>query len=131
MQLSDVVMVYFVIGAVMVGGGAVTLGGEAGSGAGIAGFFVQHNDTTGNLEPAGNASSQISQTGGAISTVVSLAVGAIVLVWELALGLFNFLHWPLFVLIQANAPPMAVLTIGGGFTAAFYMAVIGLVWRAA
>lgn len=123
-------MVYFVIGAVMVGGGAVALGGD-GAGAGVAGFFVEQNQTTGDLQPSENAASQIDETGGAISTVVSLAAGAIVLVWELALGLFNFLHWPILVLLQVNAPPMAVLLIGGGFTAAFYMAIIGLVWRSA
>lgn len=125
MQLSDVVVVYFVIGAVMVGGGQLDL-----ADAGVTSFFVEEDDQ-GDLQPAGNASSQVDDTGGAISTVVSLAVGGIVLVWELALGLFNFLHWPILTLQQANAPPMAVLLLGGSFTASFYLAIIGLVWRSA
>lgn len=125
MQLSDVVIVYFVIGAVMVGGGALALGD-----AGVVNFIIAEDDQ-GNIEPADNAANQISQTGGAITTVVSLAVGAIVLVWELALGLFNFLNWPITMLYQNNAPPMAIILLGGSFTLAFYMAVIGLVWRSA
>jgi len=130
MQLSDVVLVYFVIGAVMVGGGAVDLGGTGGQGAGIVGFFVEE-DASGDLQPSNETTSQIDNTGGAISTVVNLAVGAALLVWNLASGLFNFINWPILVLLQHNAPPMAVLLIGGSFTAAFYMAVIGLLWRSA
>jgi hypothetical protein len=126
MQLSDVVLIYFVIGAVMVGGGAVDIGQ-----AGIVGFFVEQDDTTGEIEATGNATNQIDKTDNAITTVVSLAVGAAVLVWNLALGLFAFIHWPIVTLTQNNAPPMAVLLLGGSFTAAFYMAVIGTVWRSA
>jgi hypothetical protein len=125
MQLSDVVLIYFVIGAVMVGGGAVDVGQ-----AGIVNFFVEEDDG-GNIEATGNATNQIDKTGGSISTVVSLAVGVALLVWNMATGLFAFIHWPLVALTQANAPPMAVLLFGGSFTAAFYMAVIGTVWRSA
>lgn len=125
MQLSDVVLIYFVIGAVMVGGGAVDIGQ-----AGIVNFFVEE-DHTGEIQATGNATNQIDNTGGAISTVVSLAVGAALLVWNMATGLFGFIHWPIFALTQNNAPPMAVLLFGGSFTAAFYMAVIGTVWRSA
>lgn len=129
MQLSDVVLVYFVIGAVMTGGGAVDLGASGGEGPGIVGFFVQE-DAEGNLEPANETTSNIDDAGGAISTIVNLAVGGIVLVWNLVTGLFTFINWPIFALTQANAPPMAVLLLGGSFTSAFYMAVIGLLWRA-
>lgn len=130
MQLSDVVLIYFVIGAVMVGAGTVSLGATGGDGAGIVGFFVEQNDQ-GEVEATGNATSQIDKTGGAISTIVSLAVGAALLVWNLANGLFGFIHWPILALTQANAPPMAVILLGGSFTVAFYMAVIGLIWRSA
>lgn len=122
--MSDVVMVYFVIGAVMVGGGALEVGN-----AGIADFFVSEGDN-GTLQPAQNTTEQIQNTGGAISTVVSLAVGGILLVWSFVQGLFTYLNWPIFVLLQHNAPPMAVLLLGGSFTAAFYLAIAGLLWRA-
>lgn len=124
MELSEVVMIYFVIGAVMVGGGAIQL-----TDAGMASFFIQE-DANGDLEPTNTTTNELEETDDAISTVVSLTVGGIVLVWDLALGLFNFLNWPVVTLQQANAPPMAVLLLGGGFTSAFYMAIIGLVWRA-
>jgi len=129
MQLSDVILVYFVIGAVMVGGGAVDLGASGGQGAGIAGFFVEEGDS-GEIQPGQNATSNLDEAGGAISSIVNLAVGAIVLVWNLASSLFNFINWPILVLWQNNAPPMAVLLLGGSFTAAFYMSVVGLLWRA-
>lgn len=123
MQLSDVVMVYFVIAAVMVGGGAIDLGD-----AGIVTYFIEEDDT-GGFEGASNPADQIDETGGAITTVVSLAVGGIVLVWQLILALLNFMFWPIATLTQNNAPPMAVLLLGGGFTAAFYMAVASTVMR--
>lgn len=129
MQLSDVVLIYFVIGAVMAGAGHVDIGASGGQGAGIAGFFVEE-DGNGDLQPRQNTSDNLDKSGGAIASIVSLAVGAIVLVWNLASSLFTFINWPIFVLLQKNAPPMAVLVLGGSFTAAFYMAVIGLVWRA-
>lgn len=130
MQISDVVLIYFVIGAVMVGGGAVDLGGTGGEGAGIVGFFVQE-DAEGDIQAEQNTTENLDNTDSAISTVVNLTVGAALLVWNLAIGLFTFIHWPIAVLTQNNAPPMAVLLLGGGFTAAFYMGVIGLLWRSA
>lgn len=128
MQLSDVILVYFVIGAVMVGGGAVDVGASGGQGPGIVGFFVEE-DADGEIQPGQNATGNIDDAGGAISSIVNLAVGAIVLVWNLASSLFSFINWPILVLWQNNAPPMATLLLGGSFTAAFYMAVIGLLWR--
>lgn len=125
MQLSDVVIIYFVVGVVMVGGGAMDL-----DEAGIATFFIEEG-SSGEVQPTGQAASEVDETGGSITTVVSLAVGAVVLVWQLALSLFNFLHWPILTLSQHDAPPIAIMLIGGGFTAAFYLAIIGILWRAA
>lgn len=124
MQLSDVVLVYFVIGGVMVGAGALDLGQ-----AGLVNFILQEDDS-GDLETTNNATNQIGQTGGAISTVVSLAVGGALLVWNFLQSLFAYLNWPIIVLIQQNAPPMAILLLGGSFTLSFYMAIAGILWRA-
>lgn len=122
--MSDVVIVYFVVGVIMVGGGALDL-----SDAGIANFFVEEEDDgefTGGTDPSG----QIDDTDSAVQTVVSLAVGGALLVWNFIKGLFVYLFWPLVTLYQVGAPPMATLLIGGGFTTAFYLGIAGMLWRA-
>lgn len=123
MRLSEIVVIYFVIGSVMVGGGALDF-----SEAGIATEFVDQESDGFSFNSS--ISQEIADTGGAIDTVVTLTVGGISLIWDLMKILFGFIHWPIVALSSNNAPPMAVLLLGGSMTAAFYMAIGGLVWRA-
>ena len=119
MRFSTVVLAYFVIGAVMLGGGAIDY-----QDAGVAQFFVEHD--SGSFAPSDQTQSELEKAGGAIGQLVGEFIGAVQLVYNLVVGLLGFLNWPLIVLAGANAPPMAVLLIGGTFSAAFYLSVIRL-----
>jgi len=121
-QFSNLIIVYFVVGAVMFGGGAVTFDDS-----GVTKFFV---DMDGNdVSPDGEPESKLSGLSGTITSLVGQFGAPLVLIWNLVVGVVSFLHWPLTVLIENNAPPRVTLLLGGTFTAMFYMALLGLVTR--
>lgn len=134
MRFTNVILAYFVIGVVMFGGGAIDY-----QDSGVSTFFVETNKTTtaagGNnsttLKPSAEAESGLSAIGGAIGDLVGQFLGAIQLVYNLIVGLLGFLNWPIIVLLGVNAPPLAVLLIGGTFSAAFYLSVIRLIQQSA
>jgi len=124
MRFTRMILAYFVIGSVMFGGGAISF-----EEAGVAGFFV--DDLGDGFGPSENSQNQLSGVGNAIGQLVGEFLGAIQLVWNLIVGLLGFLNWPIIVLMSNNAPPMAVLLIGGTFSAAFYLGVIRLIQSSA
>jgi len=119
-RFSSIVLAYFVIGSVMIGGGAIDL-----DDAGVAQFFV--DETDGEYGPAQGRQSDLQGLAGALQSVVDAVVGPIVLIYNLILGLIAYLNWPLTVLASVGAPPMAILLIGGSFTAAFYLSIVRLI----
>lgn len=126
MNFQSVALAYFVIGAVMFGGGAVDF-----EEAGVTQFFLDQNEQ--GFAPAeaelGQKSPQSAIQGvvGAILGIIDAITGGIVLVFNLAVSLLGYLNWPITVLLAANAPPSAVLVVGGTFTASFYLSVINLI----
>lgn len=124
MRISNVIIAYFVIGAVMFGGGAIDF-----EEAGVANFFLEQESpdevrpTTGNESATG----ELDSVGGAITELAELLAGPIIFVWNLFVGLIAYLNWPVFVLISHNAPMGVVVLLGGTPTAMFYMGVIRLV----
>jgi hypothetical protein len=114
------VLLYFILGTVMFGGGAVDY-----SEAGVAGFFVEHD--SGSFAPTDKAESQIDNQSNAITNLVGEFLGGIQIVWNLTIGLMGFLNWPIIVLLSVGAPPMAVLLVGGSLSASFYLSIITLV----
>jgi len=123
MRFTRIVLLYFVLGAVMFGGGAISF-----QEAGVAGFFVE--DRADGFGPS-DADDELSGLDGAITQLVGEFLGAIQLVYNLVVGLLGYLNWPIVVLLSHNAPPQAVLLLGGSFTAAFYLGVIRLVQSSA
>jgi hypothetical protein len=124
MRFSTIILAYFVVGAVMFGGGAIDY-----EEAGVATFFVEEDGGT--FGPDEETAGELEGLGGAIQQLLGEFIGAIQLVYNLIVSLLGFLNWPLVVLSSANAPPMAVLLLGGTFTAAFYMSVIRLIQSSA
>lgn len=120
MRFTRVILLYFVLGTVMFGGGAISY-----EQSGVSSFFVEHD--SGSFAPSDKTSNELEGIGGAISQLVGEFIGAVQLVYNLAVGLFGFLNWPIVVLLSTNAPPMAILLIGGTLTAAFYLSIITLV----
>lgn len=121
MHVSNVIVLYFVIGAVMFGGGAVTWDDS-----GVTAFFVDLGPE-GQVSPDAGPEDRLSGVSGAITSLVGEFGGPIVLVWNLVIGLISFIHWPLVVCIEHNVPPRVTVLLGGTPTAMFYMALIILV----
>lgn len=120
MRFGRIILAYFVIGSVMIGGGAIDFGE-----AGVAEFFVEPSGNS--YAPAQDASTTLGGLENAISQLVGQFLGALQLVYNLIVGLLAYLNWPVVVLLSNNAPPMAVLLLGGTFEVAFYVSVIRLV----
>jgi hypothetical protein len=125
-RFSNIVLAYFVIGVVMFGGGAVQWDNS-----GVAQFFVEQDQQTGEFQGSENLDSKKDQAGSALGSVANAVAGPILVVWNLAVGLFAALHWPVVVLNSNNAPPIMVLGLGGPFVAAFYLSFIRLIRRSA
>ena len=120
-RFANMVLAYFIIGTVMVGGGAIDY-----EEAGVAQFFIEQDGSafTWSSEPGGI----IAGIGNTVTQIVGLAVGVVQLVYNLVFRLLTYLNWPVIVLASHNAPPMAVFLIGGSFQVAFYMSAVRL-WR--
>ena len=119
-RTSEIVIVYFVVGALLFGGGVVSWDNS-----GPTQYFVDISG--GDVEADNGPSDNLSGVSGAITSLVGSFGGPVILVWNLFAGLVAFLNWPLFVLGDANAPPRVTLMLGGTLTVMFYMSVIRLV----
>ncbi len=96
MDFRNLIMIYFVMGAVCFGGGAVTFDNS-----GVTKYFVEM-DGSGGVSPESGPEEKLSGLSGAITSLVGQFGGPIILVWNLFVGLISFLHWPLTVLIEAT-----------------------------
>lgn len=127
MRLSDIILAYFIIGAVMYGGGAINY-----EDAGLSQYFVDQDGNNfevaeGNEEAAG----VLQKFGQSVTDLIGVALGGIQLVFNLFTHLLGFMNWPIVVLLSNNAPPIAVLLIGGSLEVAFYGGVIRVIMSSA
>jgi hypothetical protein len=121
MRFGHVVMAYFVIGAVMWGGGAI-----AWTDAGVAELFVD-NPADDEASLNSETSSTLESIAGPIQQAASTVGGAgLLAILGLLTNLFSFLFWPLAVLL-GRAPLEIALLFGGSLTTAFYVSVIRVV----
>lgn len=120
MRFRQVILAYFLIGAVMYGGGIIDW-----DNAGISTWFIENGD--GNVGVEDQTTSNLSGVGNAIKSLVDAFGGPIILVWNLVVGLIGYLHWPVVALQSNNAPPRLVIVMGGGLVVSFYMSIVGLV----
>lgn len=119
MRFSTIILLYFVIGVVMFGGGAIDW-----SESGAATWFVDYED--GVMDASNNAEGELSGLKGAITAIVNAVAGPILLIYNLVVGLLTFIHWPIIVLSSNNAPPAVIALLGGAFQVGFYMSFIRL-----
>ncbi|QLD84607.1 hypothetical protein HWV23_02690 [Natronomonas halophila] len=122
MRFSNVIMAYFVIGAVMWGGGAI-----AWTDAGVAELFVDNPD--GDEASANSETAQaLEEISGPIKQAASTIGGAgLLAVLGLLTSLFGYLFWPLTTLIGLGAPLEISLLFGGSLTCAFYVSLIRVI----
>lgn len=119
-RATNIIIIYFVLGAVMFGGGAVSWDDS-----GPTKYFV---DKTGD-KVSPNEENEESLTGvdKAITSLIGTFGGPVLLVWNLFVGFVSAIHWPLFVLMDNGAPPRVTILLGGTLTGMFYAASIRLV----
>lgn len=119
-RASNIVMIYFILGAVLFGGGVVSWNNS-----GLTKFFI--HQSAGDVGPSSHTQSKLSGVSGEITSIIGSFGGSAIIVWDLFTGLIAFLNWPLFVFLGSGAPVSVVVLLGGTPTVAFYMAAIRLV----
>ncbi|RDZ99259.1 hypothetical protein DEQ92_20940 [Haloferax sp. Atlit-6N] len=119
-RFSRIVLLYFVLGAVMFGGGAVSYDDS-----GVTKYFIDQDGD--DVEAGEQPSSNLQGVAGAITSLVGQVGGATVLVWNLAVGVVSFLNWPVVVFIENGAPPTVTVLLGGAPTVMFYGSLVTLV----
>ena len=124
MQFTRIIVLYFVLGALMFGGGAVTWDNS-----GPTQHFINMGPDT--VSPNDDIQDELEGVGSSITNLIGSFGGPVLLVWNLFFGLVSFIHWPLFVFSDAGAPVEITVLLGGTLTAMFYMAVIRLVTQSA
>jgi len=124
-RFAQVLLAYFVIGAVMWGGGAIVW-----EEAGVGGLIIE--DVSGeNVDVNENTSDQLERSGGPIREAASAFGGPILAIWNFVVRFIGFLFWPVTVLQTVNAPPRAVVLAGGSLSVMFLGGVIRLIRRSA
>jgi hypothetical protein len=119
-RFNEILAAYFVIGALMWGGGAI-----AWDETGVGQLFVEtpgsdlsvNEETTGKLEDA---------NGPIQESVAALGASPLLAVWNIIVGLIGYISWPVTVLQSVNAPPRVTVLAGGTMLVLFFGAVIRL-----
>jgi len=124
-RFGEVVLTYFVIGAVMWGAGLID-GGQLG----VADIFFdisQNGTVQASQEPQG----LLEAMGNSIVDVAGGLVGPVLAVWNVITELIAVLFWPVVTLRSTGAPPSVVVLLGGTPTVAFFMGVVRTVRESA
>jgi hypothetical protein len=124
MQFTRMIVVYFVLGALMFGGGAVTWDDS-----GPTKYFISQ-DATG-VSADEQTRQNLGGVAGAITSLVGQVGAPLILVWNLIVGLVSFLNWPIFVLAENSVPPRVTILLGGTLTVMFYGSIARLIRRSA
>lgn len=119
-QFSDIIIIYFVIGASLWGVGLIEWDNS-----GLGGILIE---APGDGDVNEQTSSDLENLGGPIQEAAnSLGAGALLAVWNILVKFLGFLFYPIVTLQGLNAPPRAVVLLGGTTTMAFLGSVIKLV----
>lgn len=125
MRFGNILLAYFVIGAIMWGGGLVSW-----DKAGV-GHLIVKNPSNGDVQVNNNTSEQLGKLGGPIQTAVGEFGGGLIAIWSILKSLIGYLFWPIIVLKVVNAPPRVIVLGGGIYVVAFFSAALRLVRRSA
>ncbi|WP_225334246.1 hypothetical protein [Halomicrobium urmianum] len=121
MRFSHVILTYFVIGAIMWGGGAIMW-----DSAGVGGFIID-DPTTGGVDANESTADDLENMGGPIQQSLQQLGGPLLAVWNFIVKLIGYVFWPITVLQSANAPPRVTVLLGGSFSMAFIGATVRLI----
>ena len=117
-RFSQIALAYFVIGAVMWGGGVV-----AWQDSGIGTLFVDDPSANGQTQVNSDTADDLEGAGGPIQEAASSAGigGGLLAVWNMLIQFIAFLFWPITTFDGANAPATITVIFGGTPTVAFFL----------
>lgn len=121
MRVENIIVAYFLIGAVLWAGGAVPW-----VEAGVGESFVNASDGD-NVTVEEDREDELDQGSGTFADIVESTVGVVVGVVNVLSGLVGYLFWPISTLNSAGAPVELVVLLGGTPTVAFFMSVLRFV----
>lgn len=122
-RFGRIIVVYFVIGAVMWGGGAI-----AWSESGLNTLIIE-DPATGQVNE--DTTTQLEDTGGPLRQAAQSFGGPVLAIWNIVVKFIGYLFWPITVLQSVNAPPRLVVLLGGTPSIAFLGGIIRLIRNSA
>lgn len=121
-RLSDMLITYFTVGAVMWATGFIEWSQH-----GLLGFFLDLSG--GDVSGSPGITADLTDMGGPIGNVVNTLGGGLLAAWQFISNVIQFVFWPVSVLRGVSAPIEAQVILGGilavAFVAAFFGAVRG------
>lgn len=122
-RFEDIVIAYFVIGAVMWGGGAISWGDT-----GVVGVFIDDpGGPDSQVQPNQQTSEQLQRSGGPVQEAMQQIGGSgLLAAWNVVAGVIGFFAWPIGALVTVNAPPRIVVLFGGVPTVGFFGGLVRL-----
>lgn len=125
MRFSNIVLAYFVMGAMMWAGGAIAWGD-----AGVGQLFIE--DPGSDVQINKDTSEKLDNAGGPIQEAAdSVGGGGLIATLGILLDFVGFLFWPITVLLLVGAPLPVVVLLGGTPTVAFFTTLLRLVRQSA
>lgn len=121
MRFQKVILAYFVMGALLWGGGVIQWGET-----GMVGYLMD-SPTSVNED----TSDELRSVGGPIQQAVGDLTGGLVAIWNILVQFVGYLFWPILTLQSVSAPPRATVLVGGSMTVAFIGAFIRIVRQSA
>ncbi|RDZ65978.1 hypothetical protein C5B90_06420 [Haloferax sp. Atlit-12N] len=122
MRFSHILLVYFVMGAMMFGGGVIEWNQS-----GVVGIFVEYSPGE-QVDVNQDTANDLERLGGPIQEAAeSIGGGALIALWSILSNIIGYLFWPITTLLSLNAPLEIVLIFGGIPTVAFFGGIITLI----
>lgn len=123
-DLGRVVIIYFVVGATMWGGGAIDWN-EAGIG-----NLIIDVTSDGDVERNSNTSDDLERLGGPIEeSQTTISGGGLLAVLEFLRRFLGFLFWPVSVFQSHNAPVGVTVLFGGTLSMSMLVAALAVFYR--
>lgn len=108
MRLSNVLMLYFLLGVILWGGGAIQWDNSG------VGQLIVEVDDQGDARVNSSTSGDLNQLGGPIQEAAStVSGGGLIAIWNFLIKFLGFMFWPITTLQGWNSPTEAVVLLGG------------------
>jgi len=119
-RFSSIIVTYFVIGALMWGGGAISWDST-----GLSGLII--DDPANGVSTNESTAEDLENAGGPIQQSLQQLGGPLLAIWSIIVKFIGYLFWPITVLQSNNAPPRVTVLLGGTFSVAFIGATVRLI----